>query len=67
MPEADAREDKISAVTCPRRLRFLLKARTADWGLKNRLSKIFDPVSGRTVMLAIDHGYPGPHHGPRAH
>jgi putative autoinducer-2 (AI-2) aldolase len=28
-----------------------------DWGMKNRLSKIFRPESGRTVMLAIDHGY----------
>nr|CRH06327.1 putative aldolase [Candidatus Magnetococcus massalia] len=28
-----------------------------DWGMKNRLSKIFRPESGRTVMLAVDHGY----------
>jgi len=28
-----------------------------DWGMKNRLSRIFNPASGRTVMLAIDHGY----------
>ena len=28
-----------------------------DWGLKNRLSRILRPESGRTVMLAIDHGY----------
>ena len=28
-----------------------------DWGLKNRLGRIFDPRSGRTVMLAFDHGY----------
>ena len=28
-----------------------------DWGLKNRLSRIFNPKSGRTVMLAFDHGY----------
>lgn len=28
-----------------------------DWGMQNRLSRIFDPGSGRTVMLAIDHGY----------
>lgn len=28
-----------------------------DWGMKNRLSKIFNPATGRTVMLAIDHGY----------
>ncbi len=28
-----------------------------DWGLKNRLSRIIQPKSGRTVMLAVDHGY----------
>jgi putative autoinducer-2 (AI-2) aldolase len=28
-----------------------------DWGTKNRLAKIFNPQSGRTVMLAFDHGY----------
>ena len=28
-----------------------------DWGAKNRLSRIFDPRSGNTVMLAFDHGY----------
>ena len=28
-----------------------------DWGMKNRLSHIFDPRTGRTVMLAVDHGY----------
>lgn len=28
-----------------------------DWGFKNRLSNIFHPKTGRTVMLAIDHGY----------
>jgi putative autoinducer-2 (AI-2) aldolase len=28
-----------------------------DWGVKNRLSNIFQPETGRTVMLAIDHGY----------
>jgi putative autoinducer-2 (AI-2) aldolase len=28
-----------------------------DWGVKNRLSNIFSPATGRTVMLAIDHGY----------
>jgi 3-hydroxy-5-phosphonooxypentane-2,4-dione thiolase len=25
--------------------------------MKNRMARVFDPVSGRTVMLAIDHGY----------
>ncbi len=28
-----------------------------EWGMKNRLSKIFNPKSGNTVMLAFDHGY----------
>lgn len=29
----------------------------ADWGMKTRLSNIFQPRSGHTVMLAFDHGY----------
>ncbi len=28
-----------------------------DWGLKNRLSRIIQPKTGKTVMLAVDHGY----------
>ena len=28
-----------------------------DWGLQNRISKIIKPNTGRTVMLAVDHGY----------
>ena len=28
-----------------------------DWGLQHRLSRIFKPDTGKTVMLAIDHGY----------
>jgi len=28
-----------------------------DWGMKNRLAKIIKPRTGRTVMLAVDHGY----------
>jgi putative autoinducer-2 (AI-2) aldolase len=28
-----------------------------DWGMKNRLSRILRPETGRSVMLAIDHGY----------
>ena len=28
-----------------------------DWGMKDRLSRIFSPKSGNTVMLAFDHGY----------
>lgn len=37
---------------------FFLKGNGAvDWGMQNRLSRIFNPKSGRTVMLAFDHGY----------
>lgn len=28
-----------------------------DWGRQNRLSRIIKPKTGRTVMLAVDHGY----------
>jgi putative autoinducer-2 (AI-2) aldolase len=28
-----------------------------DWGLANRLARILKPPHGRTVMLAVDHGY----------
>jgi len=28
-----------------------------DWGLKNRMARIIKPRTGRTVMLAVDHGY----------
>tara|TARA_B100001250_G_scaffold162201_1_gene139312 strand:- start:687 stop:1457 length:771 start_codon:yes stop_codon:yes gene_type:complete len=28
-----------------------------DFGMENRLSRIFRPDTGRTVMLAVDHGY----------
>ena len=28
-----------------------------DWGMQNRLARIFRPDTNRTVMLAIDHGY----------
>ncbi|PIU66408.1 MAG: 3-hydroxy-5-phosphonooxypentane-2,4-dione thiolase [Armatimonadetes bacterium CG07_land_8_20_14_0_80_59_28] len=60
MPEADAtRETKMFYEDIPMEARgFFLKGASAlDWGMKNRLSRIFNPDSGRTVMLAIDHGY----------
>lgn len=28
-----------------------------DWGMRNRLSRIFSDTDGKTVMLAVDHGY----------
>jgi len=36
---------------------FLKGANALDWGMQNRLARVFSPASGRTVMLAIDHGY----------
>ncbi|MEE3000606.1 MAG: 3-hydroxy-5-phosphonooxypentane-2,4-dione thiolase [Pseudomonadota bacterium] len=37
---------------------FFLKGSGAlDWGMQNRLAQIFNAESGRTVMLAFDHGY----------
>jgi len=36
---------------------FLKGSNNYDWGMKNRLGRIFNPDSGKTVMLAFDHGY----------
>ena len=37
---------------------YALKGSAAlDWGMQNRLARIFRPDTNRTVMLAIDHGY----------
>ena len=37
---------------------FYLKGNeNRGWGVKNRLARIFNPKSGRTVMLACDHGF----------
>ena len=60
MPEADdGREAKNYHFDVPaRREAFFLKGSTAlDWGMQNRLARIFRPSTGKTVMLAIDHGY----------
>ncbi len=60
MPEADiSKKEKQYYADVPQDNQgFYLKgAAHLDWGMKNRLSRIFNPKSGRTVMLAIDHGY----------
>jgi putative autoinducer-2 (AI-2) aldolase len=37
---------------------YALKGSSAlDWGMQSRLARVFRPATGRTVMLAIDHGY----------
>jgi len=60
MAEADpGKEGKEFHLQTPVRSRpfFLKGANAIDWGMQNRLARIFNPVSGRTVMLAFDHGY----------
>ena len=58
MPEAD-HEGKNYYEDIPQqgKLFFLKGSSELDWGMKNRLARIFNPNDGRTVMLAIDHGY----------
>ena len=58
MPEAD-KEGKNYFLNTPITTEgfFLKGSNSLDWGMKNRLSRIFNPKTGRTVMLAIDHGY----------
>ncbi len=60
MAEADpGKEGKNFHLDVPVRSRpfFLKGANALGWGMQNRFSQIFNPDSGRTVMLAIDHGY----------
>ena len=58
MPEAD-KEGKVYHAEHPQEAPgfFLKGSHQLDWGMKNRLARTFNPKSGRTVMLAIDHGY----------
>lgn len=60
MPDADdVQQAKYYHHDVPQQNRaFYLKGSGAyDWGMQNRLARVFRPSSGRTVMLAIDHGY----------
>ena len=60
MPEADASRKKkqyFEDVPMATPGFFLKGSGSLDWGMKNRLARIFNPATGRTLMLAIDHGY----------
>jgi putative autoinducer-2 (AI-2) aldolase len=58
VPEADIEGNRYFADQVQQAPGFFLKgSHQLDWGMKNRLARVFDPRSGRTVMLAIDHGY----------
>lgn len=58
MPESD-KEGKDYYLDIPVKTEefFVKGSNSLDWGMKNRLSRIFNPDTGRTVMLAVDHGY----------
>lgn len=60
MPEADVNKaDKKFYEDIPMKTPgfFLKGSNSLDWGMKNRLARIFSPKTGKTLMLAIDHGY----------
>src|SRR5512135_1855360 len=60
MPEADLTKGEKNFYTdVPQKSEvfFLKCSNSYDWGMKNRLARIFDAGSGKTVMLAFDHGY----------
>jgi putative autoinducer-2 (AI-2) aldolase len=44
-------------VETPEQKYFLKGCSNLEWGMKDRLSRIFNPASKRTVMLAFDHGF----------
>src|SRR4029077_14102156 len=59
MPEQDTGDAKQFHEDVPQRTTgsFLKGSSNYDWGMQHRLARIFRPETGRTVMLAIDHGY----------
>ncbi len=59
MPEADSGDAKNFHIDVPPPADgfFLKGSGSLDWGMSNRLARVFRPETGRTVMLAIDHGY----------
>jgi putative autoinducer-2 (AI-2) aldolase len=60
MPDMDGNKDakQYHANIAQKTEGFFLKgSNSLEWGMKDRLARIFNPVSGHTVMLAFDHGY----------
>ena len=65
MPDADSMTtgsltegDRFAPGEPPRADPYPLKGCAGlDWGMQSRLARVFRPDTGRTVMLAIDHGY----------
>jgi 3-hydroxy-5-phosphonooxypentane-2,4-dione thiolase len=60
MPDADGStgiKDFCLGIPAKNTAFFLKGSNALDWGMQNRLARIFNATSGKTVMLAIDHGY----------
>ncbi len=60
MPEADGNKNaKDYGIGVPQENQGYYRKGSGnlDWGMKDRLSRIFNPQSGKAVMLAFDHGY----------
>jgi 3-hydroxy-5-phosphonooxypentane-2,4-dione thiolase len=60
MPDIDGNKEAASygiGIPAARKAFFLKGLDHMDWGIKDRMGRIFDADSGHTVMLAFDHGY----------
>ena len=62
MPDLDdLREGSVFATDRPNTQAGLIAGEKGssgqDWGMRNRLSRVFSASDGKTVMLAFDHGY----------
>jgi len=60
MADNDSNQDAVAygiGVPVQRHGFFLKGLDHVEWGMKDRLSRIFNRKSGNTVMLAFDHGY----------
>jgi putative autoinducer-2 (AI-2) aldolase len=61
MPEADANSEAKFSNSQPLAtssdLHVLKGSQHLSWGMKDRLNRIFNPKTGRAVILAFDHGY----------
>ena len=60
MPELEGNQEAADygiGVPVEKKAFFLKGLDHVDWGIKDRMSRIFNPSSGNAVMLAFDHGY----------
>lgn len=55
----DIKDGKDFGLDCPQQNKaFYLKGSgSLDWGMQSRLAGMFNPETGKTIMLAFDHGY----------